>query len=298
MKSIFKNQYLIISALALSSLTFSCNTEKRQELQAKADQLERQLNARDSAYNEIMDLMTKVESQIENIKERENIIANRSNEDFAGDSKQGLVEDIDIINELIETTNAQVQNLSSKLNDASIEISSFKVRVNKLRQDLDQRKNTIAALEEQLSIKDNKINELDGEVKTLITKVTLLDATIQSQEKVISESDKVLHTAYYVINSEKKLQEEGLIIKEGGFLGLGKSMELKENVSTDKFEKIDIRQTYRFHVNSDKMDFITEHPKGSFTVVKDENEIVKYIDVINPGEFWKISKYLVISVKG
>ncbi|MBV6641201.1 MAG: hypothetical protein KI791_10800 [Cyclobacteriaceae bacterium] len=298
MKINFKNQYLSLSAVALILLASSCNMEKRRELQAKADQLEQELHARDSAFNEIMDLMTRVESQIEKIKERENLIANRSGEDFTNESSQGLVEDIDIINELIESTNAQVKSLSSKLNKANIEIGSFKMRVNKLSQELDERKNAIATLEEKLTIKDNKIMELDGEVKSLVTRVNLMDETIQAQKVVIDESDRTLHKAFYIVNTEKHLLDEGLITKEGGFLGLGKTTELEENVSEEKFEVIDIRQTSRFYVNSNKMSFVTEHPKGSYEVVKDENEVVQYIDVTNPGEFWKISKYLVISVKG
>ncbi|CAN0107197.1 unnamed protein product, partial [Chrysoparadoxa australica] len=78
MKPIVKNPYLIVSVIILSSLAFSCDMEKRKELQTKADQLEQQLHARDSSFNDIMDLMTKVDSQCEKIKERENIIGNRS----------------------------------------------------------------------------------------------------------------------------------------------------------------------------------------------------------------------------
>ncbi|XOV93840.1 MAG: hypothetical protein ACFHWX_03825 [Bacteroidota bacterium] len=298
MKPNFKNQYILISAIALTFFLSSCDIEKRKELQAKADQLAMELHARDSAFNEIMDLMTKVESQIEKIKERENLIANRSTEDFVNDSSNGLVEDIDIINELIETTNNQVKSLSAKLNKANIEIGSFKMRINKLSQELDERKNAIASLEEKLSIKENRIIELDSEVKNLITRVNLMDETIQNQNEIISSNDKSLHQAFYVVNTEKNLLNEGLIIKEGGFLGIGKTTEIQENISPEKFEKIDIRQTSRFYVNSNKVNLVTEHPKGSYEVVTDENEVVQYIDVTNPDEFWKISKYLVISIKG
>ncbi len=298
MKNTFQNKYLIVGATALILLSASCDTEKRKELQAKADQLELDLHARDSAFNEIMDLMTKVESQIDKIKERENLIANRSKEDFAEESEQGLVEDIVIINELIESTNAQVKNLSAKLNKANIEIGSFKMRVNKLSQELDERKNAITSLEEKLSVKENKIMELDGEVKTLVTRVNMMDETIEEQKIALKENDKTIHRAFYVVNTEKNLLEEGLITKEGGFLWMGKTTEIEENISEEKFNEIDIRQTSRFYVNSNKMNLVTEHPKGSYEVVKDENEIVQYIDVTNPAEFWKISKYLVISVKG
>ncbi len=298
MKPVIKYQYILLNVIIFSVLLSSCNMEKRKELEAKAEQLEHQLYARDSAFNDIMDLMTKVESQIELIKERENIIASRSGDDFASSTRQGLVEDIDIINELIKTTTSQVQNLSSKLNKANIQIGSFKSRINNLSQELDLRKGAIAELQEQLELKDNKINQLDGEVKHLITQVNDLGATIVSQNEKISENNNVLNTAYYVVNSEKNLQENGFVTKEGGFLGLGKTIELQESISPEKFEKIDIRKTSRFYINSNKMNLVTEHPKDSYEVVKDEKEIVKYIDVTNPGEFWRISKYLVISVKG
>ncbi len=298
MKNSLKNSYIIIGIIVAISIMSSCNVEERKKLEEKAVSLEQKLHERDSAFNEIMDLMTKVESQIEQIKERENIIANRSNEDFSSNGKEQMVEDISIINDLIEKTNTQVESLSSKLNKANIEIGSFKMRVNKLSQELDSRKNAMATLEEQIREKDNMINELGGEVQTLVSKVNLQTETIQTQNAQLKERDNQIHKAFYAVNTSKNLEENGLITKEGGFLWLGKTPELRADAEQTKFDAIDIRETTRFYVNSDKMDIVTEHPSDSYQVVKDDKDIVKYIDITNPEKFWKVSKYLVISVKG
>ena len=298
MKNSVKKSYIIVGIIVAISIMSSCNVEERKKLEEKAVSLEQKLHERDSAFNEIMDLMTKVESQIEQIKERENIIANRSNEDFSSNGKEQMVEDISIINDLIEKTNTQVESLSSKLNKANIEIGSFKMRVNKLSQELDSRKNAMATLEEQIREKDNMINELDGEVQTLVSKVNLQTETIQSQNDQLKERDIEMHKAFYAVNTSKNLEENGLITKEGGFLWLGKTSELRADAEQTKFDAIDIRETTRFYVNSDKMDIVTEHPSDSYQVVKDDKDIVKYIDITNPEKFWKVSKYLVISVKG
>ena len=70
MKNSLKNSYIIIGIIVAISIMSSCNVEERKKLEEKAVSLEQKLHERDSAFNEIMDLMTKVESQIEQIKDQ------------------------------------------------------------------------------------------------------------------------------------------------------------------------------------------------------------------------------------
>jgi len=45
------------------------------------------------------------------------------------------------------------------------------------------------------------------------------------------------------------------------------------------------------------MKLVTEHPTGSYEVVKEGENMVAYIAIKDPQEFWRISKYAVVELK-
>lgn len=298
MKNVKRNNTLMFSGalLALILLFTSCGQEERKKLEAQAQDLETKLHERDSAYNNIMNVMADVESQIEEIKKQENIITNMNNEDISGQKGDKLVSDIQRINDLIKNTNDKVQSLSSQLDNSNLELRAFKKRVNDMVKNLKDRETSIAKLTDELKEKDTRIAELNTEVTSLVTRVQLQTETIEIQNQELDDREDLINKAFFAVNTEKKLLEEGLVTKEGGFLWIGKTTELQANAAQNKFTEVDIQNTKRFYVDSEKMEIVTDHPSGSFKLVN-EGEKVKYLEVVNPQDFWRLSKYLVISVK-
>ncbi|WP_421897249.1 hypothetical protein [Marinoscillum sp.] len=294
-----KKSTLKISAILLvGALAFtSCDKEEREQLQAQADELEQKLHERDSAFNSIMNVMAEVETQIEQIKTQENLIASSSSGDFSSMEKDQMVGDLKKINELISSTNEKVKSLSSQLEDSNIELNAFKRRVQDMMKNLKAREASIAQLKEDIQMKDNRIAELDTEVGSLVTRVQLQTETIELQNQELVERENDLNTAFFAVDTEKKLKDEGLVTKEGGFLWIGKTTELQADAAQQKFTEVDIQNTKRFYIDSEKLEIVTEHPSESYKLVNEDGR-VKYLEVVNPSEFWKISKYLVVSVKG
>lgn len=288
-----KTPTLIIGVLLLFS---SCDKKEREQLKAEAQLLEQKLQERDSAFNEIMNVMAEVEASIEQIKEQENLISNTSSGDFANKSKKELVNDLQKINALIENTNEKVASLSSKLESSNIELNAFKRRTRQMTKDLEERESSLAQLREEIENKNQHIAELNSEVNSLVTRVQLQTETIDVQNEELKARESDLNTAYYAVNTEQKLKEEGLVTKEGGFLWLGKTLELKDDVPEEKFTEVNIHDTKRFYIDSDKMNIVTDHPSESYKLVNEDDKI-KYLEVTDPSEFWKISKYLVVSKK-
>lgn len=284
--------FLTIGALGL----YFTMEEEKDQLVEKSTQLEEELHLRDSAYNEIIDIMYGVETRIEKIKERESIITEVSNGDFSKKDKDQMIADMGSIDSLIIETNETVSRLVSKLDNANINLNSFKNRVNQLSKELDERKISIQILREDLKTKDVQIAEMTADLNTLEYRVDVQESTIDMQINKINLQEAELSKAYFAIGTEKALKEDGLVTKEGGFLWIGKTTELDENAAQEKFSEIDIRTTGRLIIDAEKVKLITEHPSESYEMVKEGN-IVKYIDIKNPEEFWKISKYLVIAVK-
>jgi len=41
---------------------------------------------------------------------------------------------------------------------------------------------------------------------------------------------------------------------------------------------------------------VTEHPAGSYELVRQDEDQIASIAILNPDEFWKISKYAVVEL--
>ena len=106
-----------------------------------------------------------------------------------------------------------------------------------------------------------------------------------------------LNKAYYALGTSKELREKGVVKKEGGFLGLGKTKSLNDNIDESDFSEIDIRETKTILVNSEKVNLITEHPSGSYEFVKDTVNNTEVLAINNPDEFYKFSRYIVLEIK-
>lgn len=286
----------LIITVGLAAAFISIQEEKK-ELTVQSVQLEEELQKRDSAYNEIIDIMYGVENKIEKIKRRENLLSDVSNtNDFTTADKKQMVKDMSMIDSLIVQTNETVARLVAKLDNANINLNSFKNRVNQLSKELEDRKQSMASLRKELEEKDVEIAEMTADIKSLKYRVDTQEETLDTQMAKINMQQEQLNKAFFAIGTEKSLVQDGLVSKEGGFLWFGKTNELDPDASKDKFNEIDIRTTNRLIVDSEKVDLITEHPSDSYEIVR-EGDIVKYIDIKNPEKFWGISKYLVVAVK-
>lgn len=296
-----RTRNLIVAVLGFGLLiiagAFILSQEKEKKVLAEDNtKLENQLMAKDSAYNEIIDVMYAVESKIENIKKRENLISDVSSGEISESTKDDMIRDMGQIDNLIMETNETVAKLVSKLDNANLNLNSFKNRISKLSKELEDRKQSIANLREELKNKDVQIADMSADIKSLEYTVDVQGSTIETQENKIKKQGDEMNKAYFAIGTKKALENDGLVTKEGGFLWFGKTTELEENAEQDKFSEIDIRTTSRLIVDSKDVNLITEHPDDSYEVVKD-GEMIKFIEIKNPEEFWKISRYLVVAVK-
>ena len=75
-----------------------------------------------------------------------------------------------------------------------------------------------------------------------------------------------------------------------------RSSELNEAVSSSKLSSIDTRNTERIPLSGKKVELVTEHPAGSYEIVKEQDELA-YLKIKDPDAFWRLSHYLVAEVR-
>ena len=114
--------------------------------------------------------------------------------------------------------------------------------------------------------------------------------------QTIEQKDNELNKAYFAIGTFKELKDNGVVQKEGGFLGIGRNEKITENLNDGYFTEIDKRSTDVFPVFSKKVEMISQHPDSSYRYIYDDDQIA-YVKIENPDEFWKMTKYAVLELK-
>jgi DNA repair exonuclease SbcCD ATPase subunit len=243
--------------------------------------------------NEMMATFNQIEKDLAFIKEKRNIISTQSDDpEISKSRKDQIIQDVQSLAKMIEENRQKLASLNKRLKDSGFKITSLEKQVEDLNNSLSARDVELASLKDELEKKNYEISNLSGQVATL-------ENTRQQNEQVITQQTSEINDfnkAYYTLGTAKELKEKGLITKEGGFLGLGKTKIINTGVGNENFAEIDIRNTKSIPVNSKEVKLITEHPAGSYEFVN-EGEKVAALNINNPEEFYKFSKYIVLEIQ-
>jgi len=282
---------VIISACFL---VFGCTDYKSQvELLTKEKQnLTAEAAFKDSTIHEFVQGFNEIEANLQEIQQKQNIISrNTQNSELKTSRKARITESIAAINNLMDENRAKIAQLNKKLKSYRGRVAEFDKMVSNLNEQIAAKDQELAQLNEQLMAMNVKVENLNQTVGTL---------TAEGNEKaqVIEIQTAALHKAYYTTGTSKELVGKQVITKEGGFLGLGKSKELKEDFNSSAFTPIDITKTEKIEISAKDAELVTNHPSDSYKIERndDKDKDVKDLLITDPEKFWSSSKYLVVVV--
>jgi len=250
---------------------------------------------RDSLVNEMTTTFDEIEKNLTFVREKRGqltLATTEGNKTY----KELLVEDIRLMNEMLVQSSKKIDELDKKLKASGFEIKSFKNKIAELNNNIIEQDNNIKQLTAELEKRDYKIAEMDNQITVMQTNISSKSDTISIKSQIIEEKDNELNKAYYVAGTKKELLEKGVIQREGGFLGLGKDKDLKDDPNEKYFSELDQRTTQSLPIHAKKAHLITEHPDSSYKFIL-ENDQVAYIQIEDPSEFWKLSRYLVVETR-
>jgi regulator of replication initiation timing len=231
-----------------------------------------------------------IEKNIGMIKEKEHIISiNSSNKEFARDRKQQVLEDIKYINTLLEQNKQKIASLNAQLSKSGGTIKVLHSKIAELEASMKQSETEISELKTSLVSKNFEIEQLNVKNSDLNNTIVLKDETINTQTYQMNK-------AFFACGTFKQLKAKGLLTKEGGFIGLGKTKSLLGDFSDSSFVQIDLSKTTSIPVNSKTAKLISEHPLNSYQFIHDKDKKIESIEIKDPAQFWKISKYAVVEV--
>jgi len=283
----------ILTALFITSIIFtSCkqespatqtdvNSAKLASLQNKISQLELDHAMKDSIINESLAFFNEVKSNLEAIGIRKDEIrAISENNEISTDDKKWILEEIQHINYLREDNSRKVLQMQEQLTSNNVTIEELEVMVESLLKDIQW--------------KDEQIKLLQSELKNLDREYAILFEAYEEQVVKLDVMTDEMNAVYYSYGSEQELRENGVVEKKNGFMGIGKKIILKDDLNDEYFTRIDATKTAAIKIFGEDLHFITYHPKTSYQLTPNKNTTT--IQILDHSEFWKLSKYLVVTV--
>lgn len=284
---------MVIVLVAFSSCQFQEQKQQISDLSAQNEELTRQLSERDSLMSEMMATFTQVEEALNYIKGQSKILTNTEEaSELSINNREQVVKDVEMMAEILKESRQKLSRLNKKLKESGVKIANLEEKISSLEAELTQSQTDILTLTSDLEAKNFEVSQLQEQIVEM--------AVVQEEQLAVIEDQKGeidnLNVAYYVSGTSKELKEKGLIDKSGGFLGIGKTKTLSDDVETEYFSEFDIRYTDSIPVSASAAKLVTKHPAGSYEFVTQDG-MVSYLEIKEPDEFYKFSKFIVMEVK-
>lgn len=285
MKKLFVIFYVTISFLFTSCETGIDEARQRYEdsLKNVNAELNSQVNEKDSAIIGFVRAFNEIQENLDVIKEKEKILTRASQTGELGQNeKDKIINDIQAIYDLMVKNKQKLSAVNKKLKKANLRISEFEKMIERLNQ--------------QIADKDAEISELKAQLEKLNIELTEITMNYEAAQEMLEEKTYKLNKGFYAFGTSKELISQGVLTKEGGFIGIGRAEKLKDDFNKSYFTEIDITQTLSIPLVCKKAKLVTSHPSGSYKLESADGKIEKLV-ITDPEEFWSASKYLVVVVE-
>jgi chromosome segregation ATPase len=284
---------LLSSAVVLAALFTGCDNNEKElaRLANEKDSLIAVASIKDKSIEEFVTSFEEIQSNLSEITAKQETIAEKTegNPEMSTNTRERINAEIATIKQLMDESKAKVDELNKKVKSSNSRIRKFEKMIASLNEQIATKDSQLVVLNDQLLALNTQVETLNTTVGTLSTKDSVNTKTIQDQTSKIN-------TAYVAMGSYKKLRDEQVITRQGGFLGLGKEEELAANINQEAFTRVDITQLSNIPVNTKEVEMVTVHPMDSYSIEKQDDKVSE-IRITDPEKFWSTSKYLVVMTK-
>ena len=280
----------IIVYTFLLSIVFACqeaptksnpkDTERISELESQIKQIKFDEQQKDLIIDESLIFFDEVQANLATIEFKKNEIkALTETENLTSEDKNWIIEQIKHIQSLREINTRKINLLSKKVFDSNIKINELNSMIERLALEIQDKDNQLVELEDQLMQMDKQYSQLFDEYL--------------KKTSIAEELENELNRVYYTYGSEKELIENHVLQKKNGILGIGKKIYLSDAFNEKHFTEINRLSKTELMIEGQSLKLITNHPISSYELIPNGN--TTKLTIKNPTEFWKISKYLVIT---
>lgn len=281
-----KNWYLPLFCLLLIACEADENNgientevdKEKIELLNQIEQLKLDNQLKDSVLNESLMFFNEIQDNLAKINIKQDQIKIKSgNPEISDDDKEWILQEIQNINFLREENARKVKKLQNQTKQDALKISELQATVDRLIIQIQSQDERIESLQNQLANLDMEYVELFDEY--------------QNQVELALEVMKELNKVFYAYGTLEELIENGVLVKEKGFLGISKKTNLADNMNQKYFEEKDKTSVNEITIIGNDPRILTDHPASSYEWNGNK------LKIKDPKSFWRISRYLVVTVK-
>lgn len=260
------------------------------QLNSQKQELVASSNFKDSTIASFINEVNEIESNLAAIELKQNKVAMATaNGELKAKQIDRIKENITAINDLMKENKEKLLSLNKRLKASGLKASNLEKMVASLNQQISDKDKELAAL-------NDRVVSLNVTVAQLTDTVTHLTADNTTKKQTIDDQTAKLNKAYYATGTAKELLQKQVLVKQGGFLGLGKSKVLKSNYNNSALTEIDVTKTATIPIDAKDAQVITNHPTDSYTIQHEGNHQISSLVITDPEKFWKSSKVLVVVV--
>ncbi|MCB0792043.1 MAG: hypothetical protein H6595_02345 [Flavobacteriales bacterium] len=264
-------------------LLFGCQSDPTQsdaykQLEQDMHQLEQSGQTKDSTINDLFGSFNRISENMRLIREKQLGLGDRARGvETDKDMEQHVMDDLHAIDSLLEANRTLIARLKKE------------ARANGGR--IDEMQRAVAELEQRIMEKDTEIGTLKEQLASTNSSLATLIEMYRDKEQLSELQRDELNTAHYAVGTAKELRDNGVLTKEGGFIGIGKVSKLNTAaLNSAYFKQIDIKEVTTIPVMAKKATLVTSHPAGSYRFEGEVDALV----ITDPEAFWSLSKYLVV----
>jgi hypothetical protein len=288
-------KHLLFLFLPVAMLV-ACNGREKEleaqnaEMAAIGDQKDLEISKFLSAFNAIQD-------NLDSIKVKENIITTIAIEDVENPSarEELIVEDILLIYDKMQENKRILDRLNHELESSSIYNAELARTIKSLKKRIETKDAEIAKLKDELARADIVIDNMMANLDQLAMENAKKLEVIRHKEEVLQEKEAEIQKGYYIVGTSKELTDMNIIIKQGGFLGMGRIPIISEDASLEHFTQINILSDVSFEIKSKKATLVSSHPLHTYEFFGEDG--IDSLVVDDPEAFWQHTKVMVILVK-
>lgn len=280
--------------IVLSMIVFysGCTEKYKKEidrLTVYADSIKTVSFEKDTISMSYVKTFNAIQQNLEEIKMKERLI-NQLSETTPENRKSKEDEinsDIDAIYELLLKNKQMVEDLKKQLKSSGVKNSELDLMIVNLNSQIETKDAEISLLKEDLSSKKLVIKNLE-------TNLVALEKLGREKEVVIEKQTIEKNKVWYIVGNKKYLEEKNVVVKEGGFIGIGKSSKVGDDFDKSLFTPADQRDLRALPVFSKKARLLSIHPAASYQFTGEKS--IDSLIIIHSDDFWSASRYLVVMI--
>lgn len=289
--------------VAIGFLVFACGnveeSKEYKELQAKNDSLMSVVTGTRGENAELNLMMEEIESNLDSVA-KDQMVVNELNKEGYQNQKDKIDAMIAGINSYMEQNKGKMEQLEKKAKKEGKANSSLQKMIATLKKQISEKEVQLVEMQSTIQGLEVKVGELNQTVATKDQEISAKSEEINKKEnelverqKVIDTKESELTTGYFIFGTRKELVEQGVVKKEGNFLG--KTLKLSEKLENSKFKKVNIKSLTEIKLGIvKKKKVVSAHPENSYYFTTAGEEV--FLKISDYNKFWSLTKYCVVEI--